>query len=489
MSEAPDKATLEVANLGPIAKAAIELRPLTVFVGPSNTGKSYLAILMYALHRFFDGRMWTPPLYNDFLDDQPLPLQRDVDAVLSAAQDLTVRRDAIALPESIRDALANALGQSGDVLGSEIERCFGVNDVQRLVRRDGDGGTQIALHKHLADGTATKHLLKVGLSERGTRIAIAPPSSLGVRDFGKFSPKHLAPPSQERFRLAVWVERCMFRALPPVSQPIHYLPADRTGTMHAHRVVVGSLIRQAARGGLRRDDPLPVLSGVLADFLEQLVLLNERLDPKGVAALASALEREILEGAVLFRRSELGYPSFHYRPRGWDGDLPLMNTSSMVSELAPLVLYLRHIVKNGDVLIIEEPESHLHPAVQVAFTRWLARAVRSGIRVVVTTHSEWILEALANLVRLSEVPKRDRAPFREADIALAPDDVGIWAFARKAKPAGTVVEETRLDTESGTFGDAFSEVTEALYNDWARICGRVNEGERRGADALTAALR
>ena len=44
---------LEVTNFGPIVEAKIDLRPLTVFVGPSNTGKSYLAILIYALHRCF----------------------------------------------------------------------------------------------------------------------------------------------------------------------------------------------------------------------------------------------------------------------------------------------------------------------------------------------------------------------------------------------------------------------------------------------------
>ena len=82
-----------------------------------------------------------------------------------------------------------------------------------------------------------------------------------------------------------------------------------------------------------------------------------------------------------------------------------MNSSSMVSELAPVVLYLRHRVQSNDVLIVEEPESHLHPAMQVEFTRQLAALVRSGIRVIVTTHSEWILEELANLVRLSKLPE------------------------------------------------------------------------------------
>ena len=56
-----DSLELEVTNFGPIVEAKIDLRPLTVFVGPSNTGKSYLAILIYALHRFFQ---WLSGLPN-----------------------------------------------------------------------------------------------------------------------------------------------------------------------------------------------------------------------------------------------------------------------------------------------------------------------------------------------------------------------------------------------------------------------------------------
>ena len=40
---------LTVKNFGPIREAEeIEIAPLTVFVGHSNTGKSYLAMLAYA---------------------------------------------------------------------------------------------------------------------------------------------------------------------------------------------------------------------------------------------------------------------------------------------------------------------------------------------------------------------------------------------------------------------------------------------------------
>ena len=46
-------AYINVKNFGPIEKAEIDLRPLTVFVGESNTGKTYLAALIYALHQHF----------------------------------------------------------------------------------------------------------------------------------------------------------------------------------------------------------------------------------------------------------------------------------------------------------------------------------------------------------------------------------------------------------------------------------------------------
>ena len=41
MSNLPkgDALEFQVSNFGPIVDATIELRPLTVFVGPSNTGK------------------------------------------------------------------------------------------------------------------------------------------------------------------------------------------------------------------------------------------------------------------------------------------------------------------------------------------------------------------------------------------------------------------------------------------------------------------
>ena len=59
---------IAVENFGPIEKAGIDLRPLTVFVGESNTGKTYLAALIYALQCNFEGISRVPWSPHRFLE-------------------------------------------------------------------------------------------------------------------------------------------------------------------------------------------------------------------------------------------------------------------------------------------------------------------------------------------------------------------------------------------------------------------------------------
>ena len=142
------------------------------------------------------------------------------------------------------------------------------------------------------------------------------------------------------------------------------------------------------------------------------------------------------------------------------------------------MLYLRYVVRPGDTLIIEEPESHLHPAMQVEFTRQLAAVVRAGVRVIITTHSEWVLDELANLVRVSGLPKSRREGIGGADYALTPEQLGVWLFEPKRRPRGSVVKEIPFDEDFGGFRSGFDEVSIGTYNDYAAISNRL---ERSGA--------
>ena len=496
---------LTVSNFGPIAKAEIDLRPLTVFVGPSNTGKSYLAILIYALHRFFRGY-----ISRRYFGSGPMPsvLRRSVseqqpcddvgnlaywikDAFLQVEAESQSAGSLVQLPDFIGamvHPLFSDLCNFSEFIAEEIERSFGILDTARLIRHGNRDGVKITLR---LEPFAYELALKRG-EPRGSVTSVSQEIPLyidlhteGIRDVLFLAYEVLNSPvsaNDPNWRqgaehlISEFFSLVLSNVVGPLSNTVHYLPADRTGVMHAHRVVVASLIQRASHAGLRRHTPGPALPGVLADFLEQLVELGEPRRPRSnMRNLAANLERQILRGEIRSENSETGYPMFSYLPHGWRKDLPLMNASSMVSELAPVVLYLRHIVQPGDVLIIEEPESHLHPAMQVEFIRQLAAVVHAGIRVMLTTHSEWVLDELANLVRLSELPKTRRKGVAGADFALNHDQVGMWLFEPKLRPKGSAVKEIPYDAEFGGFRSGFDEVAIGTYNDHAEISNRVEE--------------
>jgi hypothetical protein len=370
-----------------------------------------------------------------------------------------------------------------------------VDKVRSLVRYLGGGGTNFSLRGNTSKETGRNDPFEynVTVTNRGAKADASIPNTLSSRmDWNntliRYFPWHLVDDSRlgskEKREIAIALLGALASdvitdTVGPLARPAHYLPADRAGVMHAHQVAVRSLLASASRAALRPDSPMPVLSGVLGDFMEQLVALagsSRRAHHKNYDNLAQRLEQTLLRGAVRVEQSPIDYPSFVFRPNGWKRDLPLMNASSMVSELAPVVLYLRHVVQLGDLLIIEEPESHLHPAMQVEFTRQLAAAVQSGIRIIITTHSEWVLEELANLVRLAELPEERREDIDHADVVLSPDQLGAWFFEPSSEGRGSVVREISLDTESATFPAGFGLVTESLYNRWAEISARIQEG-------------
>lgn len=502
---------LEVSDFGPIARAKIELRPLTVFVGPSNTGKSYLAILIYALHRFFLGysRTWEAGAggydpadlrYNiRRMGRVPAMSKSDIGRLKEWARAtvLEKQRDERALidvPLEIARFVWEMISVgTGDEIAVIIARAFDAN-LQELKRHSSVDNAHIVIRSESTQSTEAiliEQQLRLGESDvrffpSGSALEIGYSDAIGNElTLMSFLFREVFNNEAEEDELLTYQINKFLDAMAtdvisnlvhPLNSRAYYLPADRTGVMHAHHVVVNSLIRSAARAGLYDEAPLGKMSGVLADFLQQLVSLNGTPRHKAPSrSLADQIEKNILSGSIHNDPSVVNYPSFSYQPAGWQRNLPLMNTSSMVSELAPVVLYLRHIVQPGNTLIIEEPEAHLHPGMQREFTRQIAGMIQAGIRVIITTHSEWVLEELANLVYLSSLPTEQAKKIDESAPALTPDQVGVWLFEPKKRPRGSVAREIPLDKETGTFASGFADVSRALYNTWADIASHDQE--------------
>lgn len=492
-SEKSKHLRLKVANFGPIARADIDLRPMTVFVGPSNTGKSYLAMLIYALHRFFNGNRSFP--YHAFSwarreDDDFDMSKQEIDALLEWVK-LGAPEDSIppAVESTIRRRLRE-ISAFGGHLNDELARCFGIEDAKDLIRHRIDRGAKVDIEWRVSDHPEP-FIYNFTLKRKEVDFKFSVPDTIhlsidlsdryGVESLYFLPGAHSGGEFMQSFaRLVVndILNVIGSRIVRPLIRSAYYLPADRTGVMHAHQVVVGSLIARAARAGLDRFPTEPALSGVLADFLGRLINLPARQSrSRRDRELSKRLEGEMLGGAIVQKKSAIGYPEFYYRPEGWRRIIPLMNSSSMVSELAPVVLYLRHVVEPGDVLIIEEPESHLHPSMQVEFVRQLAAVVNAGIRVMLTTHSGLVLEELANLLQLSKLPEPSREQFKGPDSALTPDQLGVWFFDTEESPEGTVVREIPLDLEIGNFPSGYDVVATETYNRWAEISNLI--GTRR----------
>ena len=465
---------LAVTDFGPIAKAEVDLRPLTVFIGPSNTGKSYLAILIYALHSLFPAGMFRIRNHMARWREGVMPTADAMKRLDEWINKVSLDFDG-PLPEELASVVRSVLedASSGDALREEIVRCFGVGSrAKRLIRSGSSRGANIVLQR----GPFRFDLSLMGRSHRfSATIPTDAPLSIdsSVRTQESDRPRFLAVDL-----VTSVAESVIPQVVGELSRPAFYLPADRAGVMHAHRVVVSALIERSASAGLRSAPHIPTLSGVLADFLEQLISLDEResLTSRPGTDSAKEIEQDMLSGAIRLDLSETRYPSFFYRPNGWKEDLPLLNTSSMVTELAPVVLYLRHLVGRGDTLIIEEPESHLHPEMQAAFARQLARLARSGVHVIVTTHSEWLLDQLANLVRMSELDEKQRSGLPGSDAVLRPDQFGAWLFRRKQRPNGSVVEEIRIDPDAGGLLSDYGGIADQLYGTWSEIGNRITDG-------------
>jgi len=169
--------------------------------------------------------------------------------------------------------------------------------------------------------------------------------------------------------------------------------------------------------------------------------------------------------------SASGYPDFRYLPQGINEEIRLSQVSSMVSELAPLVLFLRSGIKSGDTLIIEEPEAHLHPGAQADMAVTLARLARAGVRVIVTTHSDWLLEELGNLIRAAELEKAGEE-VSDLPTSLQKEQVGVWLFQKDGKVAE--IAYNRID---GVEPMEYLDVAEELYNRSARLQNRLEEAK------------
>jgi hypothetical protein len=462
---------ISVENLGPIVKGEVDLRPLTIFIGPSNTGKSFLATMIYALAQLF-----YPPSQDhiSFMVPSarrgPTRSLGQVDAEVVQAFDqwrpdaeadehgvieVSLQRLPPVIAQAVERFIDRRVSQAAGTLSDRLEVAHG--SLPSVVRRTADSGKLLVSDPAL---TLNVSLGPSGLQLRGSanvdgEVTVGVPS--GMMEEARSS--RLGDPVTPLIFVDIVSDEVLHRIADGllVSNGF-YLPAARSGVVQTYKRTAESIVR--------RSSP-PPLPGCVSDFISHLITMDSSGPSEELQTVVSFIESEISRGAMEFDDSAgLPYPEIRFWPAGDSEGFGIARTSSMISDLAPLVLFLKHLVLPGDLLILEEPEAHLHPAAQRQMARALVRLVNAGVKVLITTHSEFLLSQINNLMRLSHASRQTvRRYGYESQDCLMQDEVSAYAFRRRDELGGSAIEELTISPDVGIDEDDFAKIAFDLYDE------------------------
>lgn len=453
---------LHVEGLGKIREADVEIHPLMLFVGDNDSGKSQMASLLWGLFAL-QGEL--APFSGPSLPECEARLHEMIYGP-DRAYRLT-EEDQDRFTDLFNETLAQKKNAFVGRVFNDPSVTIGKIDL-RHVNRSSDQ--------------------KVFSSLDALREAqMADPDGDGVAFFG--SDEGQAHPELRSHEVTTLVEYATLRELwsSPggfdgsyrARSPI-YLPSARSGFILLYKSVAR---RQTTSGFLRTQRAAelpPDLTSPVIQFLDLLAFgMESGAGPYGEEA--DFLEKE-LRGTIQLVTNAGAVNKYLYHPSGAAFPLTMALSSSLVTELAPVVSVLRHM-SDFRVLVLEEPEAHLHPRLQRKLAQVIVRLIRKGVYVWITTHSENFCQQINNFMKIGAV--EDRAQLR-ADLQmklgysygeqdyLTPDDVVGYEFINEGDHS--VVRELKK-YEDGMVMPSFNKEMVALTREVLFLDEKMGEKE------------
>ena len=501
MTTTPHKdLVLDVENFGPIAEAKnIEFKPMTVFVGPSNSGKSYLAILLYAISQGFHD------VSDRFESERKPNYDRNLSILRTALREMPYtkifesripnyrgeeliaydwRESSNEVKRIVNLMRSDWLNAASKSINTSITSFFDIRQITELFAKH---TPQHYRNRFELSGQGFLNPWNIEYNNEELKIY----SRLNLLMLSESIAMHLITALDERND--VLTRFSMSKLLSAISNQFSidfleldsmtYFPAARSGIIATHRTLNRTLLSSLTRYGQNSEVAVPQ-NRIVNDFLGNLLRINDREQEPDQRAvkIADLIERSLTNGSITVKDTQYGPPEFVYSQD--DLSIPLTRSSSMVTELAPIVLFLKHFLRVGHLLIIEEPEAHLHPAAQQKVAAALALLVRTGFRVLITTHSHYMVEQISDFVAASNLsPEKRRELLRlgpvleDQDIYLNEDEVGVYGFDNST--GSTFVKNIPFDEN---FAYAPSDHIQALTEQFNRNVG-IMRAQRNGHSA------
>ena len=422
-----------IENMGPIRYAEYSLDSFNVVCGMNNTGKTYIT---YCLFGFLSGweEIFESMLHHPEVEKTPIDLS---DLIKSEESKIDLNlywgefSDGVSILQDLVNNLCDLYSENlGAIFAAEESKFTNSSlsikldetDVKKIL--DSEWSFTVGIPTSLNNKNSGIQYMPVLVEKRKSDFGI-------YFNFGDISGAGLSILSNYEKKLIDAFNRSMsymiVRHVLRVLFPRPYISsAERTGIVtfsgdlaFARQKLVKSIVSKAKNGGDGRREAI----------FESIFMDDELVDPKydfeyasGVQAnidfmtkMAAVVKKNsyihqehenilqyflnISEGEYKYSGSSIGYFLSRWPSKKFGID----EVSSSVRALADLWFYLRYYAQEGDLLIIDEPELNLHPKNQRFMARLLAMISRSGINVLITTHSEYILRELNYLIHLHSV--------------------------------------------------------------------------------------
>ena len=389
-------------KIGPIKEAELELGDITIIAGRNNTGKTYLAYTLYGFLKQWNWKMWNMSSEIKKIIEELIEkgrFKRTVDRETLGQERKKIIRG---LTRSFsQEKLAGAFSSPSSTFpGSSIEVELPgefPKDVQTDISLQTDGFLSIQY-----DGT------DIIITRKNTKWSYHISELLSYHYCQFLFPELPFDPfilSAERFGISLFYRELDFNK----NQLVDYLQKmgddkDRGG-ISPYILIDKTTSRYA----------LPIKDNI--DYTRDIPILkgdrSELYDDKLFDQI-----KDMMEG---YYSSSSDGIAFISKRKGRSFNLPLHIASSSARGLSDLYFYLRHAAEKNQLVIIDEPESHLDTANQIQLARLLARMIQSNLKVLITTHSDYIIKEINNLIMLSRPFKKKKKVIQ--DLGYKKDDV------------------------------------------------------------------
>ena len=231
----------------------------------------------------------------------------------------------------------------------------------------------------------------------------------------------------------------------------------------------GALESMRFSSGRRRE-----LDGIPQYFYDLAALLRKRLVSSSFPGVCQRLE-EIIGGRIIL--TDTGKLRFQGKDREGHGEYSMHATAAGIVNLGILSMLIERGVVDGNALVVvDEPESNLHPRWQEVMAETLARLAAAGAHIVVATHSDWMLSTIANIVRRGELGEDNGE-----EAALTKEQVGVWLFDHGRKGGGVTTRELTFDSITGYIPKNLRDLSNTLHNETADLLDAMDEREMSNA--------